>query len=410
MKRGVLPFVMFTLGAFASWGQSITVTVPNGGESWPLGAPRTITWQAAGISGNVRIVLDRNGAKLGDIAVNIPAAQQGYAWTVGALAGGGNAPGGGGYRVRVRAMGAETSDSSDADFHLQRDVGFSQQGQPDVQPGQSQSHDVRPNQNRPPDLSGVSGMPDLAIAEVEYKPAQHKIFLTIRNVGLAPYNGLVRCRLETSEGGCWGQEHRVNMPRDFFESPGMLIDFGPCDFFPSLCGHPFRFFIEPEGPDERSANNVLDTVLYRYPGYHFVPVPPVRLEFSHGSKQLECSRFVYDAANTISRNDVLNDYSGDTRTAQIRFVVGGRNCGNATSGGYLHLRLARDPGGNPEEVLTARFSYQHLAPGEEGRFEVTVDVPVRQGAYYAHVIGGPGEEGPGDICTAAFRFADEFFD
>ena len=40
---------------------AITLTVPNGGEIWPIGATRTIRWNSSGVSGNVRIQLSRNG-------------------------------------------------------------------------------------------------------------------------------------------------------------------------------------------------------------------------------------------------------------------------------------------------------------------------------------------------------------
>ena len=39
--------------------QTLTVTAPNGGESWWLGTVRTITWTSTGISGNVAIDLNR---------------------------------------------------------------------------------------------------------------------------------------------------------------------------------------------------------------------------------------------------------------------------------------------------------------------------------------------------------------
>lgn len=410
MNRIAGLFLLSALGAVACLGQGITVTSPNGGENWTLGGQRSITWLAQGVSGNVRIVLDRDGAKLGDIAANVPASQQSFLWTVGALAGGGQAPAGGGYRVRIRAMGTELSDSSDADFRLSRDIHFQEQGGHELQPSQEhgQAAGVQPGQGRPADMSGLSGLPDVAITGFEYLPGQHIIRGRLESIGVAPCNGFVRCRLETAEGGCWGGEQRIHVPKDWRDG-AFIVTFGPCDFFPAPCGHAFRLTIDPEGPDERPDNNVRDAVFYRFPGMHFMPFPPVRLEFSHGSKRLECSDFVYDASNTITRSDVLNDYNPGTRTAQIRFVVGVRNCGNAGSYGTIPLRLQRDVGAAVEEVFSGAFSRSRLEPGAEGRFEVTVDVPVRPGPYYAQ-IGPSGETGPGETCTAAFTFADEFFD
>jgi len=41
--------------------QSITITSPDGGESWVVGSSHAITWSSAGISGNVNIQISRNG-------------------------------------------------------------------------------------------------------------------------------------------------------------------------------------------------------------------------------------------------------------------------------------------------------------------------------------------------------------
>jgi hypothetical protein len=40
---------------------SITVTSPNGDESWAVGSTQTITWTSSGVTGPVRIQLSRNG-------------------------------------------------------------------------------------------------------------------------------------------------------------------------------------------------------------------------------------------------------------------------------------------------------------------------------------------------------------
>ena len=46
----------FTIG-----GGSLTVTAPNGGETWPIGSSRTIQWTSTGLTGNVKIEVSRNG-------------------------------------------------------------------------------------------------------------------------------------------------------------------------------------------------------------------------------------------------------------------------------------------------------------------------------------------------------------
>jgi len=48
---------------FTTTGPAITITVisPNGGEYWTIGSKQTINWTSAGVTGNVRIQLSRNG-------------------------------------------------------------------------------------------------------------------------------------------------------------------------------------------------------------------------------------------------------------------------------------------------------------------------------------------------------------
>jgi len=40
---------------------SITVTSPNGGENWEAGSSQTLTWSSVGITGNLNILISRNG-------------------------------------------------------------------------------------------------------------------------------------------------------------------------------------------------------------------------------------------------------------------------------------------------------------------------------------------------------------
>lgn len=50
----------FTIAAPAPAARSITVTSPNGGESWTTGASSTITWSSSNLTGYVRIQLNRD--------------------------------------------------------------------------------------------------------------------------------------------------------------------------------------------------------------------------------------------------------------------------------------------------------------------------------------------------------------
>ena len=97
-----------TLGAT----QGVTVTSPNGGESWTVGTSRSITWTSFGLT-SVRLEysLD-NGATWTVINGNVAASAGVYTWTVP------NSPSTAA-RVRVSdAMGSLTRDTSDGTFTL----------------------------------------------------------------------------------------------------------------------------------------------------------------------------------------------------------------------------------------------------------------------------------------------------
>ncbi len=95
----------------------ISVKTPNGGESWQIGSTQNITWVTKIISSNLRIVLFKNGVKVGNIANSIDPALSAYSWTVGNYVGG-TAAAGSGYQVQVREIGTDAGDRSDANFTL----------------------------------------------------------------------------------------------------------------------------------------------------------------------------------------------------------------------------------------------------------------------------------------------------
>lgn len=97
--------------------KGIAVTSPNGGNTWMLGDAYNITWAAHGITGNVRLLLYKDGVNLGVIASNLAPAAGSYAWTVGQHSNGTALPGTG-YTVRIREIGTTVGDDSDAAFTI----------------------------------------------------------------------------------------------------------------------------------------------------------------------------------------------------------------------------------------------------------------------------------------------------
>ncbi len=96
----------------------LQVTSPNGGESWQLGSQQTITWNANGFTGTVRLILFEKNKKIGQIAASVPASQGSFTWTAGALEGGGVAQAGTLYSIRLRATDGSQEDYSDGPFAL----------------------------------------------------------------------------------------------------------------------------------------------------------------------------------------------------------------------------------------------------------------------------------------------------
>ncbi|WP_205507746.1 lamin tail domain-containing protein [Myxococcus vastator] len=90
---------------------SVTVTSPNGGESWSGGSVRDITWTSTGVT-NVKLEYTLNGSTWSTLAASTAAAAGSYAWTV---------PSSATTTARVRisdASDASVSDTSDAAFTL----------------------------------------------------------------------------------------------------------------------------------------------------------------------------------------------------------------------------------------------------------------------------------------------------
>ena len=69
-------------GNFALGGGTLTVTVPDGGETWPIGSTQTIRWTSVGLTGNVKIEVSRNGGTTWALIVGSTASDGAHAWKV----------------------------------------------------------------------------------------------------------------------------------------------------------------------------------------------------------------------------------------------------------------------------------------------------------------------------------------
>ncbi len=85
---------------------TLTLTSPNGGESWRRNETRTITWTAAGITENLVIELMQGPTLLGVIATGVAPVSGSFTWTVGRLADG-TYHSGANLKVRIRTASAQ---------------------------------------------------------------------------------------------------------------------------------------------------------------------------------------------------------------------------------------------------------------------------------------------------------------
>ena len=98
---------------FTVWAQGLTVTSPNGGETWQANSSHAITWSSSSFTGNVAIDYSLNGGSTWSVVTANTANTGSYAWTVPSV----NTTAG---RVRVRdASDSNPSDISDANFTIQ---------------------------------------------------------------------------------------------------------------------------------------------------------------------------------------------------------------------------------------------------------------------------------------------------
>jgi hypothetical protein len=99
-------------GNFRVGGGNITVTSPNGGETWPIGSTQTIQWTSDWTGGNVKIEVSRNGGRTWTLIVRTNPNDGSYSWKV-------IKPAGLTARIRVSNVGdASIADMSNANFRI----------------------------------------------------------------------------------------------------------------------------------------------------------------------------------------------------------------------------------------------------------------------------------------------------
>lgn len=167
MGRALAGTVLFAAVAASLAAQTVTVTSPNGGETWFLGNPHAITWsfQNAGAV-KVSLILRNGGGVVGTIKSNVDLAAGAWQWAkTGTLENGTVVPPGADYVVRIRDAGNTFSDASDGRFAIARSLAAG-----------------RHETGRPPSLLQL---PRLAVTEIGLAPNAEGfgIIFNYRNVG-----------------------------------------------------------------------------------------------------------------------------------------------------------------------------------------------------------------------------------
>jgi endonuclease/exonuclease/phosphatase family metal-dependent hydrolase len=101
----------YTFGSTGGGTGSVTVTSPNGGESWAGGSVQNVTWTSSGVA-NVKLEYTLDGSTWSVITASTPAAASSYAWTV---------PSSASTAAKVRvtdAAAATVTDASNAAFTI----------------------------------------------------------------------------------------------------------------------------------------------------------------------------------------------------------------------------------------------------------------------------------------------------
>ena len=73
MKKIIPIFFVVFCFSYLLQAQTLKLTSPDGQENWQLGSVHAITWTATGISQKVKLILLKDGAKVGLIADDLDA-------------------------------------------------------------------------------------------------------------------------------------------------------------------------------------------------------------------------------------------------------------------------------------------------------------------------------------------------
>ena len=117
MKRIFLFYISVLLCSILLTAQSVTVSVPNGGESWLVGSAHNITWTSNNLSENVRLKLYKGSVSFGPIVTSTEN-DGSFNWTIPASLNGHALVTGSDYRIRIESVSESCNDWGDGEFTI----------------------------------------------------------------------------------------------------------------------------------------------------------------------------------------------------------------------------------------------------------------------------------------------------
>jgi hypothetical protein len=195
---------------------TLTVTSPNGGETWAVGSTHAVTWTQTNLTGSVTIDLYKGGVfnkTLGTVA----ASTETFSWAIGT-----SETVGMDYMVRVWQDGG-VSDDSDADFSITRliKVDFNRDGQEDLLwryqgTGEYQGWGVVWLMNQ---TQGLSAMPLQSTAPGSITPAKGSSPSMIYNTPLDAGDGKETASIKATRSPMGITDPAVGTPKSVLKTP-----------------------------------------------------------------------------------------------------------------------------------------------------------------------------------------------
>ncbi|MDY0298132.1 MAG: hypothetical protein RB296_12530 [Acidobacteriota bacterium] len=405
-KASLLSFLV--LAGTLLVAQNVTLTSPNGGESWRKGTHHNITWMSSGIiAGTYQITLWRGGTSLGVVASGVPYTQNAFEWIVGKLVNAADAAAGPGYTIKLRLQGETPNDFSNNTFTIAPAF---------QQAGPAGSIETLPDITRaeqPP--FQVLKSPKLEVQQLIYDYRNKRFQARVRNVGNAPFVGYFRWEWATCCGGRSANKDIPPAQSALLDSlHGMHLGYD-CDPPIYACDMEAHFSIYPITQEGTNlAPSQISKHLPRYEHCQFLMgEEPILLRFLHGSVSVNRNQ-----GHTLNLSDTF-DYDPVNRTATFDVGIGIHNCGGDAgtsdhfSGLSLYWSVHHWPSNTytlqPQRFISPGRITSPIQPGQGMLIERPLTLPIRSGRYELRVHMGSAWP-QGQVCSIYLTFAENLVD